>query len=260
MLESRSGRILGGLLALCLLGSAFDLSGGAPAATPQPETLADYAQTAVKDFSGRTRVLEKHKKALKELGSSFVRAYSIKTQLFYYKEPGKVRLEARQGLARVRLITNGNQHLAEYRLGPGLTKRDRADLRLKPGKGDTSVNFGIVAPSFPKRVQSKFLRFENRGGKRAAVFSYWYPADPKLKHTLVLDPETRIVLEHTAHHRNKKLPGFKNRYVFSSPRKIAGVWLPTRIELRSPSNQLAAVSAVENLQVNTGLPDKLFDL
>jgi len=258
MIPTRLPRLASGLLAAAAV--ALVASVAPPSAAQATNQLSYYAQTAIKDFSGRTRVISKNDRELKKLGDGFVRAYQTGTQRFFYKEPGKVRLEGKQGLATVRLVTNGDQRIAEYRVPPGLKKTDRSDLKEDPGKGDYCIDFGVITPSFARRVQAKFLRYETRDGKRAAVFTFQHPGDKKADHTVVLDPETRLVLDHISHHRNKKLPGFKSRYVFSLPQKFGSVWLPTRVELRNAENKTAGVSAVEQITVNTGLQEALFAL
>lgn len=230
------------------------------AQSASPKQFAYYAQPAIKDFSGRIRVVSKNLSELKKLGDGFVRAYNVKSQRFYYKEPGKVRLEARQGLITARLITNGDVHVSEYRFAPGITKRSKDDLREKPGKGDYSINFGVITPSFAKRVVAEFVRFETRDARRVAVFTVYYTATDKVKHTVVIDRETRIVVDHISHHRSKKRTGFKNRYVFSQPKQFGSIWLPTRIEVYSPDNKLAGRSVVEDVKANSGLSDSLFKI
>ena len=47
-------------------------------------------------------------------------------------------------------------------------------------------------------------------------------------------------------------------YLFKQPIQVAGIWVPTRLEVHSPDGQLAAVTRYPRVKVNTGLSEALF--
>jgi hypothetical protein len=241
------------LLTPCLAGAL--LFGAAPASAQK--TLDAYAQPSLKDVSASVDVVSKNDRELGKIGKGYVDAYKLTEQVIQYKEPGRVRFQGKRGLFTIRYITNGGSKLTEV---PTLRIRKKADISKEPAKGDSINDLGVLTPSWAARVQDRWLRTETREGKTLQVFEYWYKEDPRYRHTLWIDPETRTIAEHVAHHRNPKRPGFKKRFVYGDVKQVNGVWLPTKVMLYNGENNLAATMRYESIKVNAGLKDSLFSI
>lgn len=231
---------------------------GALAALPvqAQKSLADYAQPTLKDLTANVKIVSKNNAELKKIGKGYVDGYSLGSQEFWWQQPDRVRFQGKKGLMTVRRITNGSKQLLEV---PPL-HRKVTDLTKKPGKGDSISDIGVIAADWVRDVESRWLRNETRGGKTYPVFEYWEKLDPRYKHELIIDPETKTVIERIDHHRNPKTPGFRKRFVYSEVQDVGGVKLPARVEVYNGENKLAAVMKYEKVKVNTNLSDKMFKI
>jgi outer membrane lipoprotein-sorting protein len=166
-----------------------------------------------------------------------------------------VRVEGKYGLFGVLYIINGDRKLQSV---PALRIRKVKNIATDPGERRTSLDIGIFTPSLLPHFETRFLRYDTRDGKKLPVFelSYRQEKGGRKRHVWI-DPATRTVVEHQVFHRRG---GLKMRYVFRNLVRYAnGVWLPTRVELYNPSGKLAAVTRYEDIRVNAGLADSLFE-
>ena len=239
--------------ALAALAGALCL--GASPAWAQ-KTLDFYAQPALTDLSTSVSIVSKNDRELEKIGKGYVDAYRLDKQQIWCKEPGRMRFEGKQGVFTIRYVTNGNRRLTEV---PTLRVREVDDISKEPGKGDAIVDLGIVTQAWVDRVQDRWLRQETRDGKTYQVFEFWFKEDPRYRHTLWMDPATKTVMEHTAHHRSRRKPGFRKRMVYSDLKQINGVWVPTKVTLYNGENKLAGVTRYDSIKVNTNIPDSLFN-
>jgi hypothetical protein len=238
---------------LAWLPLALSLFAAAPAHAQK--SLDYYCQPELKDVRAGIEVASKNERELRKIGKGYVDAYKLGSQVIMCKEPHRVRFQGKSGLLDVSNVTNGSRKLFEV---PFLHIRKVEDLSKEPGKADSIIRLGVITSSFLSRVQSRWLRTEERGGKAVQVFEFWFPEDPRFKNEIWVDPSTKTIVEHIAHHRNPQAPGFKKRFVYAEPRKVNGVWLPTQVSLYNGENRLAAVMRYNGVQVNTGLQDRLF--
>jgi outer membrane lipoprotein-sorting protein len=217
--------------------------------------LKEFIQPNLEDISASVKVISKSDAELKKMGKSYVEANKLNEQEIHCKEPSRVRMQGKKGLFTIRYVTNGTRKLTEV---PTLRIHKVDDIAAEPGKGDLIYEIGLITGSWVDRVEDTFVRTEDRDGKTVHVFEFRFKEDPNAKHTILVDPVTKTILEHTAHHRNQALPGYKKRVVFSEVRNISGVNVPTRATLVNSENRVAAVLRYDNIKVNSGLKDKLF--
>lgn len=219
------------------------------------KSLDDYAQPALKDLSASVDVISHNDRELSKIGKGYVDAYKLAQQEVQCREPSQVRLQGKKGVFTIRYVTNGKRKLTEV---PTLRIRKVEDISKEPGKGDSISDLGVITPAWADLVEAKWLRQETKHGKNLQVFEFWYKEDPRRRHTIYLDPATKTIVEHIDHHRSKKKSGFRKRFVFSEPRQLNGVWLPTRVSLYNGENKLSAQVKYESIKINSGLADSLF--
>lgn len=249
------------MIGLGLLGMSGALVfADSPEAPSPPETrLETYAQPRLQDLSAQIAILSKQDDELRKIGKDYVEAYRLTSQEIECKEPDRVRFQGKRGILTVRAITNGNRRLFEATGIPLLKHRKVEDISQKPGKADTISDLGVVTPGWLARVQSEWVRAEEREGKTLQVFRWWYQADPGFRHTIWVDPASRTVVEHVYHHRDVKAPSFRKKLAYSDVLEAEGVRIPTRVTIYNGEEREAAVMRYEKVRVNTGLPDKLFE-
>jgi hypothetical protein len=245
---------LAGRAALAALGAAAWISSAAPAHAQKE--LKAYVQPALRDVSVRAEVLSKSDPELEKLGKGFVDAYRLSGQEVICKEPNRVRFQGKNGAFIIRYVTNGTRKLTEV---PTLRIHSVDDISKEPAKGDSVSDLGLITAAWVDRVEDRWLRSESRDGKELQVFEFWYKEDPKYRHTIWVDPGTKTIVEHIAHHRNPNKPGFKKRFVYSEAKQFSGVWVPTKATLYNPENKAAASMKYDDIRVNTSPADKLFD-
>jgi hypothetical protein len=219
--------------------------------------LSDYAQPALKDLTASVKLLSHNNRELSKMGKGFAELYKLESREIWCKEPSCVRVQGKKGIMTLRSITNGDRRKVEV---PTMRIRKVENVKDEPGKADSISDLGVITPAWLRTVQSRWLRTETRDGKPHHVFEFWHPEDSKAKHTIVLDPATKTVVEHIAHHRAQRKKGFKRRVVYSEPKQVNGVWIPTRAAAYSPDNKLAGEVRYDKIQINTGLPDSLFKI
>src|SRR5438874_1494030 len=95
---------LGRTLSAVLLGSL--ITAGAARAE---ESLGDFDQPALRDFTASTAIVQKNDTVLNKIGRNFAQGYRIRESEIWYKEPSKLRVDAKAGFLSLRYVINGNR-------------------------------------------------------------------------------------------------------------------------------------------------------
>jgi hypothetical protein len=236
-----------GAAGVALLAS-FALASGVRA----EEALGNYAQPALRDFAATGSVLQKDDAELRKIDKNFVQGYRFRESLIQYKEPLKLRVDSKAGLFTVRYVINGKRKSTQF---AGLHKVK--DITGRPGEEQSMLDSGIITPGFlADNVESRIVGQQTLDGRKVPVFEFWYTDEPHSRHHFVwMDPVKKIVLRHDVNNRSG---GLKMRFMFKQPSRVAGVWVPRRIEVYNPEGRLAAVTQYTSIRVNTGLSESLF--
>jgi hypothetical protein len=242
----RGGAIGAALLAAVCLGTPAWSQGA----------LSDYAQPALQDFSATGTILQKNDAELRKIDNSYVQSHRFRESLIRYKEPMKLRVESKAGFLTIRYIINGKKKSTQ-----GLGLRKVKDITGRPGEEQSLFDSGILTPGFlADGVASRFLGKkpvdEKQGGLKVPVFELWFTDEPNSRHHFVwIDPAKRVILRRDIHHRRG---GVKMRFLLKEPAKVAGIWVPTRVEVYNAEGRLAGVTKYSNIKINTGLDESLF--
>jgi hypothetical protein len=225
-----------------------------PGVAQAEETLGDFAQPALRDFTATAVITRKNADELRKIGKSFSEGYRFHESHVQYLEPFKLRVDAKAGLLSVRYIINGTRKLTQV---PGLHLKFAKDITGHPGEKQGMLDAGILTPAFlADAVASRFVGRQPLDGRTLPVFEFWYTADVRSRHhTLWIDPEKRVVLRHDVDDRHGH-PWV--RYLLKEPIQVAGVWVPSQIEVYTADGHLAAVTRYTQVKVNTGLTESLF--
>jgi len=241
------GRILGSIFVVCLL-----LAGAARA----EEALSDFTQPALRDFTAAAVLVQKNDAVLNKIGRGFAEGYRLRESLIRYKEPQKLRVDAKAGFISVRYVVNGNQKTTQV---PMLHISKVKNIAGRPGEAQGMLDSGILTAAFlANSVASRSVGQRECDGRTVPVFEFWFTADKLSRHHLLyVDPEKKLILRHDVDDRYGH-PWV--RYMLKQPIQVAGIWVPTRLEVYSADNHLAAVTRYTSVRVNTGLSDSLFRL
>jgi hypothetical protein len=238
----RGGAVGASLLALLTLASGVRAE----------ESLRDYAQPALRDFAAVGVILAKNDAELKKIDNSYVQSYRFRESQIQYKEPLKLRIDAKQGFLSIRYVINGKRKSTR-----GLGFNKVKDITGRPGEEQSMLDSGVLTPGFlADAVASRFVGHQTLDGRKVPVFEFWYTDESNSRHHFVwMDPAKRIILRHDVHHRSG---GLKLRFMLKQPKQVSGVWVPTRVEVYNAEGRLAAVTRYTQIKVNSGLSESLF--
>jgi len=214
--------------------------------------LSDYAQPALRDFSAAASIVSKNDDELRKIDNSYVQSYRFRESLIQYKEPMKLRVDAKAGFISIRYVINGKRKSTR---GMGLNKVK--DITGRPGEEQSMLDSGVITPGFlADAVAARFLGLQTLDKRKVPAFEFWYTDEPNSRHHFIwVDPAKRYILRHDVHHRSG---GLKMRFVYQQPTQVGGVWIPTRVGMYNAENRLAGLTRYTNIKVNTGLSESLF--
>jgi hypothetical protein len=241
------GSLLSSVLVGCFVG---------PSMARAEEALSDFAQPGLRDFTASGVVVQKNDAVLNKIGRNFSQGYRVRESLIRYKEPLKLRVDAKAGFLSVRYVINGTQKATQI---PVLHVNKVKNIAGRPGEAQGMLDSGIITPAFlANSIASRFAGRREWEGHTVPVFEFWYTADKLSRHHLLwMDPDKRFVVRHDVDDR------FGHpwvRYLWKQPIQVAGIWVPTRLEVYSADGRLAAVTRYTSVKVNTGLSESLFHL
>lgn len=218
------------------------------------EALKEFTQPALRDFSATGQIVSKNDAELQKIDKNYAQGYRFRETLIQYKEPLKLRVDSKAGLFSVRYVINGKRKSTQV---PGLHINRVRDITGRPGEEQGMLDSGILTPGFLEdSVASRFVGRQSLDGRMVPVFEFWYTDEPNSRHHFIwVDPQKRVILRHDVHHRSG---GLKVRFMLKQPTQVAGVWVPTRIEVYNGEGRLAAVTQYKQVKVNTGLSESLF--
>jgi len=216
--------------------------------------LDRFAQHALKDFTATNEIVQKNPAVLDTIGRNFAQGYRIRQSVIWYKEPSKLRVDAKAGFLSVRYVINGNRKSTQV---PGLHINKARDITGRPGEAQGMLDSGLITPAFlTNSVASRYVGQRPLDGRSVPVFEFWYTADKLSRHHLLwVDPDKKIVLRHDVDDRHGH-PWM--RYMLKQPIQVSGIWVPTRLEVYAADGRLAATTRCSGVKINSGLGEGLF--
>jgi outer membrane lipoprotein-sorting protein len=217
-------------------------------------TGADIVQKSFEDATFVARVVQSSQSELAKVTKDFGQSYRFKTIKAYLKEPLKMRLEAQLDDTDVQMVI---VDFARYFLVPRAKIRSKEDLKEKPGKMQSPLDYGIVSPGVLKELfQAKYVRTDRASGDYVFDLTYHSPryADTS-RHRVWVDPKKRVVNRREWYAQDgRQLATF----LYEKPMLRDGVWFPTRGLVRNMDGKIAGVIQYDSVKINSGLADSLF--
>jgi len=232
------------------------ISAAGPLALGQSESISAYYERDLADAAFVAVQMSSNQKELQKINADFARSFRFKSVSVKLKEPFKLRLESKVEDTSMLIITNGPTQLTSI---PRAKIKQRTDLTGKPGRRQTSLDFGLVTPAlFRDLFDAKFIRIDRATG--AAVFDLTYK--PRLKdgtrHRIWIDVEKRYTL------RREWYSQFGGRlqatFTYDKPISSKNVWFPTRVSVSNADGKEAGVTEYRSVILNSGLEDSLFEI
>ena len=204
----------------------------------------------VKTLQLSSVIVTENQDELKTIDGDIALAYRLHRGSMAYEQPGKLRIDATiPHLATGYYIVNGNQKLT---VAPFVHKVQ--DTTGAPGKRQTLLDFGLIPPELLTDYTAKFLRRESG----LLVFQLQpKQAGETQKDIVWIDPKTHITSQRYNYNREGKLTKW---FLYKNPKLVGRIYVPTRVELYNPKNNLAGATIYENIRVNTPLSESLFKI
>lgn len=214
---------------------------------------SDIVQKGIKDISFTARVEFGNQYELAKINKDFGDSYRVNYSIIKTKEPFKVRVEGKVGDTTALYILNGTQRVYSI---PRLKIRQKEDVSKGPGKRQTYLDFGLITPSLVEDLfNASFVRVDRATDD--LVFDLTYKKNDKSRNRVWVDPKKRIVTKREWYNqKGKQLATF----YYENPVEIDGVWMSTSAIVKNVDNKKAGVLAYENIKVNQGISESLFEI
>ena len=213
--------------------------------------LESLATSDLTDLQANVKVIKADQTELAKINRDFGMAYRLKSLTMRFKEPGKLRMDGSIG----QLIINGSSRVFKV---PALHLTKKDDLGDSPGKRYSPLDLGLLTSSCLAATHSKYLKSETIEGKALHVFEMTFKDDDSVRWVLWVNPKTHIVTRREWYDAAGKL---KATFRYLEPKEVKpGFWMSTRIEILNGENVVAGITAYEDLKVNQGLNDSLFEI
>jgi outer membrane lipoprotein-sorting protein len=235
-------------------------AGGQQVASVVQTTANDISHYVAqfKDISADVRVTQSDTKELAKIGSDFSASYSLRNMALQFKLPDKLRLEGKSATrGSAVMVINGPVRFVEV---PRFKIHLVENLEKSPVRRQSLLELsGVLAPDTLKFMTGKCLRQEALDGHNADVFELKYTVGGSGQHYQVwMDRENKTTLRRDWLDADGKL---KATFLYDQPKEAsAGVWVPTRIQVKNGEGVIAAVINLDSIKINSGLEDTLFQV
>jgi outer membrane lipoprotein-sorting protein len=220
-------------------------------ARPESLRLESLATSDLTDLQANVKVVKADQSELGKINRDFGMAYRLKNLTMRFKEPSKLRLDGSIG----QMIINGPSRIFKV---PALHLTKKDDLGDSPGKRYNPLDLGLLTTSCLAATQSKFIKTETVDGKTSHVFEMTFKGDDSVRYMLWVDPKTHVIGKREWYDAAGKR---KATFRYLEPKEVkTGLWIPTRIEILNGEDVVAGITVYEDLKVNQGLNDSLFEI
>ena len=242
------------LLIGCVAGSVMLQVHGAAQAPPSQD-INDYICAKLDDFTAVMKVMQHDDEAGAKINKDFPMIYQLKGDVkVQYKEPDKLRLDARLKTANVIFIVNGSKQIV---IAKAIGIHTTNDLGPSPGKRKTLLDVGMISKAYLTISNAQFVGAVSYNGVKCAKFllSYKDPSDSSFR-LVWIDPKTKITLKREDYSQTGKLNA---TYTYMDPKEIVGgIWFPTHVAAANNEGKKAGELSYNEVKVNQGVEDSVF--
>lgn len=223
---------------------------------PQSVSIDDVWQANLRDASFTARIVQASRSELSKINKDFATSFQLlgNTAPVRLKEPFKLRIETKEGDTTFLFIVNGTTRVSR---APKANISVRQNLDKSPGKRQTILDFGLLAPSlFRELFKAEFVRMDRATGHAVFDLTYFPNLRDTSRQRIWVDRDRKFIAKREWYaQQDKRLLA---TFTYLAPIQDGGIWAPTRLEVRNADNKLAGVMAYEQMKLNTGLAESLF--
>ncbi|MBS1701256.1 MAG: outer membrane lipoprotein-sorting protein [Armatimonadetes bacterium] len=221
----------------------------------QSTNIDSYLPFGLKDITFNVSMTKRNSKELGKIDQSFVQQYSIDSATVRAKEPFKLRMDARSDETTVMTIVNGGSKLISV---PALRIKKKSNVSEEPGQRQTLMDFILLTPAAATDfLHPKFVRFDRQSGDPVFDLTFASSLNYPVRHRVWIDKDEHYVTRREWYGTEGQL---RATFLFSSPVKVKGIYVPTVMQVLNADNKLAGETKYTNIKVNEGLSDSIFDI
>ncbi|MEZ0326172.1 MAG: outer membrane lipoprotein-sorting protein [Fimbriimonas sp.] len=225
-------------------------------AAPQSTNINDYVSRQFEDATLTASVVKGDQRELQKINGDFGQSYRFESTKIMIKEPFKLRLETSSEDTDILYILNGTTQVMKI---PKARINLKQNLGDKPGRRQTSLDFGFLTPSLFAGTffTAKFVREDRASGDAVFDITYIKSLDDTSRHRVWLDPEKKVITKrewYNQHGRQLATFFYENAKLFD------GTYMPTQLRVVNVEGKVAGITKYDSIRVNTGLSDSLFSL
>lgn len=215
-------------------------------------SLARLVNGHIRDFQATATLSEANLPALRKIGPDYANAYRCQKMEVFFKEPDRMRFEMHAlGVTLIQVIRAN----AKYTLIPQLHFRQKMDLTRRPQTRQNSMELGFLTPSALRDFTVRTVRKD--GHCLLLELRYRQKDQNKKKILLWVDPLKKVLTRREIYRDDGRL---KARFTYLNPKEVKqGIWVPTCITVHNEEGEFGGATHYSHIQVNTGLPDHLFE-
>lgn len=230
---------------------ALALTLATPVAIDDVNQIKRSAPT-LKDFSLVAEVVKKDDRVLSQMGKSLAVTYEFSKAKVWFKTPNYSRLEGTLGMVKTQFISTDKLFLVRV---PSLRYTKREDISEKESRKRTALDFGVLTPQLFDEGEITLDKTPKALDPNIVVLIL-QEANPKSTKRIWVDSKDLKMLAMEKHYDGRMVA----RYAYSKHEKFKdGVWIPRRVELYSSEGKLAGAIELNDIKVNEGLSDSLFE-
>lgn len=224
-----------------------------PKVAAAPVSSETIATDKIKDLKASLRIVheETNFEELGKIGGAFATSYRIPRYDIAYKWPNKLRAEGKAGLVSAVIV-----YVGDTKMFKALGIKKTQDIKGEPGQKQSLMDIGIFAKDWLSTdYQAVFQRREGA----LIVYKLVQRGTINRSHEIVwVNPKTAITERRLSYNGDNV---FQKELRYKNPREVKpGIYFPTRVEIYNPQGKLGAVQTVEEVTVNSDLPDSVFSL
>lgn len=209
--------------------------------------------TELKDLKLTAVRKEVNLEELRRIDPDYANAYRVGRSTIMLKEPDKFRMDARVGFVKFEYVMNGPRKV----IRAPLTKQ-YDDIGTDPGKRLGPLEVGLVTPGTLIGYDVEHVGCTTEEGRRVCQYKLYYAHNHERYEYVWIDAERKCVKKrrlYTLMHGK-----YKMELIYSAPKQVGNLWIPTVIEVRNADGKLAGITQQQEIKLNPGLDDSLFKL
>jgi hypothetical protein len=231
--------------------AASTVHGGKTVAKVSVPDISALTSTKIRTLTMDSEVVTENRSELEKIPGDFAQAYRFHRVSVFYEQPGKLQFMADVAGTHITYTINGNKRFTSI---PSFHIHKVEDISGAPGKKQALLDCGLLAPEVLDDFEGIYL------GDEGGLLKY--RLQPRIKterffEMLWIDPKTHIVAKRERHNQDGKLMSWYRYLNPAEPRPH--MYVPTRVEVYNPEGKLGGVTVYQNIKINLGVDDSIFD-